>query len=52
MASKTENVCKNQVDAEILAHFDYRGGVKIPQKLLQNMRQSQKIVHRNYSEDQ
>ena len=42
MASKTENVCKNQVDAEILAHFDYRGGVKIPQKLLHNMRRSQK----------
>ena len=42
MASKTENVCKNQVDAEILAHFDYRGGVEIPQKLLHNMRRSQK----------
>ena len=34
MASKTENVCKNQVDAGILAHFDYGGGVKIPKKII------------------
>ena len=32
MESKTENVCNNQLDAEILAHFDYRGGAKISPK--------------------
>ena len=34
MASEAENICKNQVDAEILVHFDYRRGAKIsPQNI-------------------